>query len=284
MGFSQWMFLWTIVFPIIVLLYYFFRKKYKEQEVSSTLFWEQVMQETNVSPYLKHLQRNALFYLQMLALFLFVLALMNPYIKTEEITSEQVIWIVDTSATMLAGKEQSTFEKHREEMRSLVKAIGERPLTIITTGSEPKAIVRQETNVRQIEKAIEELTVTYEDEQLTKAMEMANAFVGETPTTIYLFTDALSRSDLPIENDHVKWIVKGAEKGLKNVAITKLAATNAKDGTIALLQIKNETEENQTVRLSFFAEEGKELLKKTITLQPEEEWTNTFEGLPKNAK
>lgn len=282
MGFSQWMFLWTIVFPIIVLLYYFFRKKYKEQEVASTLFWEQVMQETNVSPYLKHLQRNALFYLQMLALLLFVLALMNPYIKTEEITSEQVIWIVDTSATMLAGKEQSTFEKHREEMRSLVKTIGDRPLTIITTGSEPKAIVRQETNVQQIEKAIEGLTVTYEDEQLTKALEMANAFVGDTPTTIYLFTDALSRSDLPIENDHVKWIVKGAEQGLENVSITRLAATNAKDGTISLLQIKNETKENQTIRLSFFDEEGKELLKKTITLQAEEEWTNTFEGLPKS--
>lgn len=280
MGFSQLTFLWTIIFPIIVLLYYFFRKKYKEQQVSSTLFWEQIMQETNVSPYLKHLQRNALFYLQMLALLLFVLALINPYTKTKEISGEQVIWIVDTSATMLAGKEQSTFEKHRKEMLSLVNAIGERPLTIITTGNEPKAILRQETNVKRIEKAIDELEVTYEEEQLPKAIEMANAFVGDLPTTIYLFTDAVSRSDLPVESDHVKWIVKGAESGLKNVAITRFAATNANGETVALLQLKNETETNQTVRLSFSDQNGEELLEKTITLKSKEEAAYTFEALP----
>ncbi|MFC5542726.1 MAG: BatA and WFA domain-containing protein [Bacilli bacterium] len=282
MGFSQTFFLWAIIFPIIVLLYYFFRKKYKKQEVSSTLFWEQVMQETKVSPYLKHLQRNALFYLQMLALLLFVLALMNPYVKTKEISGEQVIWIVDTSATMLAGKEKTIFEKHRDEMRSLVKSVGERPLTIITTGSEPKAVLRQETNARQIEKAIDELAVTYEEEQLTKAIDMANAFVGNTPTTIYLFTDAVSRTELPIESEQVKWVVKGADAKFENVSVTRLAATNVNGETLALLQLKNETEENQTVRLSFSDGDGKELLEKTITLQPKEEWINTFESLPES--
>lgn len=282
MGFSQTFFLWAIIFPIIVLLYYFFRKKYKKQEVSSTLFWEQVMQETKVSPYLKHLQRNALFYFQMLALLLFVLALMNPYVKTKEISGEQVIWIVDTSATMLAGKEKTIFEKHRDEMRSLVKSVGERPLTIITTGSEPKAVLRQETNARQIEKAIDELAVTYEEEQLTKAIDMANAFVGNTPTTIYLFTDAVSRTELPIESEQVKWVVKGADAKFENVSVTRLAATNVNGETLALLQLKNETEENQTVRLSFSDEDGKELLEKTITLQPKEEWINTFESLPES--
>lgn len=282
MGFSQTFFLWAIIFPIIVLLYYFFRKKYKKQEVSSTLFWEQVMQETKVSPYLKHLQRNALFYLQMLALLLFVLALMNPYVKTKEISGEQVIWIVDTSATMLAGKEKTIFEKHRDEMRSLVKSVGERPLTIITTGSEPKAVLRQETNARQIEKAIDELAVTYEEEQLTKAIDMANAFVGNTPTTIYLFTDAVSRTELPIESEQVKWVVKGANAKFENVSVTRLAATNVNGETLALLQLKNETEENQTVRLSFSDGDGKELLEKTITLQPKEEWINTFESLPES--
>jgi len=240
------------------------------------------MQETKVSPYLKHLQRNALFYLQMLALLLFVLALMNPYVKTKEISGEQVIWIVDTSATMLAGKEKTIFEKHRDEMRSLVKSVGERPLTIITTGSEPKAVLRQETNARQIEKAIDELAVTYEEEQLTKAIDMANAFVGNTPTTIYLFTDAVSRTELPIESEQVKWVVKGADAKFENVSVTRLAATNVNGETLALLQLKNETEKNQTVRLSFSDGDGKELLEKTITLQPKEEWINTFESLPES--
>ena len=67
LGFNQLPFLWTAIFPIAVLLYYFFRKKYSKQSVSSTLFWEEVMKETKASPYLQHLQRNALFYLQMIS-------------------------------------------------------------------------------------------------------------------------------------------------------------------------------------------------------------------------
>jgi hypothetical protein len=64
MGFGQLVFLWTAIIPITVLLYYFFRKKYIEKKISSTMFWETVMKETKVSPYLQYLQRNALFYLQ----------------------------------------------------------------------------------------------------------------------------------------------------------------------------------------------------------------------------
>ncbi|NLY79297.1 MAG: VWA domain-containing protein [Lysinibacillus sp.] len=270
----------TLIFPLAVLLYYFFRKKYKDKEVSSTLFWEEVMQETRVSPYLKHLQRNALFYLQMLALLLFVFALMNPYIKTKEVGGNQLIWIVDTSASMLAGKEMSTFEKHKEEMKSLVAEVGERPLTIITTGSEPKTVLRQETNVQRIQKTIDELAITYEEEHLTKALDMANAYIGDKPTTIYLFTDAVSRSQLPIERENVKWIVKGADTGLENIAITRFAATNIGNETIALIQLKNETNKNQTVQLSLLNDEGEQLLNKTITLKAQEELTNTFEALP----
>jgi len=49
--------------------------------ISSTMFWETVMKETKVSPYLQNLQRNALFYLQMLALILLMFALLQPLPK-----------------------------------------------------------------------------------------------------------------------------------------------------------------------------------------------------------
>jgi len=70
LGFDNLANVWTAIFPLAVLLYYFFRKRYKTMTISSTLFWEQSMKETKVSPYLKNLQRNALFYLQMAALLL----------------------------------------------------------------------------------------------------------------------------------------------------------------------------------------------------------------------
>ena len=108
MGFNQLLFLWTAIFPIAVLLYYFFRKKYAKQPVSSTLFWQEVMRETKASPYLQHLQRNALFYLQMIAMILLVFALLQPFWKTKALAGEQIVFIVDTSATMEVQTNETT--------------------------------------------------------------------------------------------------------------------------------------------------------------------------------
>lgn len=116
MGFNQLPFLLTAIIPLTVLTYYFFRKKYVEKQISSTLFWVEVMKETKASPYLQHLQRNALFYLQMLGLILLVIALLQPYWKTKSIAGDQIIWVVDTSATMLSKKDgQTIFEGHQKK-------------------------------------------------------------------------------------------------------------------------------------------------------------------------
>jgi len=249
--------------------------------VSSTLFWDEVMQETKASPYLKHLQRNILLYLQLIALVLFVLALMNPFVKTTQIAGEQSIWIVDTSATMLAKEgERTTFDQHKEEMKSLVSALNEKPLTIITTGDEPRTIVRQETQISVINKAINELEVTYEEEQLPKAIDVATAYVGETATSIYLFTDSVERGELPIESERISWVVKGANKGLENVSITRLAATALEDSTLALVQLKNETESEQLVQLSLMDDTDNKIVQEEVVLTGGEEWSKTFENLP----
>ncbi|MGE7909248.1 vWA domain-containing protein [Lysinibacillus xylanilyticus] len=280
MGFSQLLFSWTAIIPVIVLLYYFFRKKYTDQTVSSTLFWSEIMQETRVSPYLKHLQKNALLYLQLLALLLLVLALMNPYVKKSTIVGAQTIFIVDTSATMSAGKEQSTFDTHKKEMLSLVNELDGRPVTLITTGNTPKAIIQQETNIKNIEKAIQELQVTYETAQTNKALDVAQAFVGNTPTSIYVFTDSLDKKQLPMEKDTVKWIVKGSEKDLTNIAITRFAATTDGQSAMALVQLQNDTDQEQNVTLSIENVKGKEVIAESVALPPNEAITKTFKDLP----
>ena len=283
MGFSQILFSWTAIIPVIVLLYYFFRKKYIDQTVSSTLFWSEIMQETRVSPYLKQLQKNALLFLQLLALLLLVLALMNPYIKKSTIVGAQTIFIVDTSATMLAGKGQSTFDTHKKELLSLVNQLNGRPVTLITTGNTPKAVLQQVTNTKDIEKAIQELEVTYETAQMNKALDVAQAFVGDIPTSIYVFTDALDKKHLPMEKDTVKWIVKGSAKDLTNIAITRFAATTDGQSTMALVQLQNDTDLEQKITLLLQNAENNKVVSEDLTLPPNEAVTKTFKDLPLEA-
>lgn len=249
MGFGQIVNSWMIVFPIIVLLYYFFRKKYTKQAVSSTLFWEEAMQETKASPYLQKLQKSLLLLLQLAALLLFVFALIQPYINNASVKGQQIILVLDTSATMLAGKEKSLFEQHKESLRKVVDQVDGAKMTLIVTGSQPEIIVRDETSSRALLNEVDKLTVTYEDAHMEQVISVVQSLIGTTSTSVYVWTDALEKTSLPVETEQVEWHVFGQKEELQNVALTKFAAMQHGESVTALVQLMNETEEEQTVKL-----------------------------------
>ncbi|WP_341320152.1 BatA and WFA domain-containing protein [Solibacillus sp. FSL H8-0523] len=249
MGFMQIANSWMIVFPLIVLLYYFFRKKYTKKVVSSTLFWEEAMHETKASPYIKRLQKNILLFLQLAALLLFMFALMNPYIATKELKGQQVIFVVDTSATMLAGKDEPLLEQHKRELKRLIEQADGMPMTLITTGSQPQIITRQEESSRAVLQKLNEVDITYETAQLPKSIDVVQSFIGQTATSVYVFTDALEKAALPVDSELVEWHVYGQTDKLNNVALTKFAAMQQEDSVTALVQITNEMDEAQQLKL-----------------------------------
>ncbi len=254
-----------VVFPIIVILYYFFRKKYKRQVISSTLFWEEAMQETKASPYLKKLQKNALLFLQVAALLLFILALMNPYRTSSVITGEQVIVVIDTSASMLAGKNEALFESHKKELLKLVDQAEGKEITVVATGNQPNIIVRNETNENAIKQAINQLEITYESAHMNRVLDVVQSFIGTIPTSVYIFTDVLDKASIPVSSENVSWNIFGQDEALSNVAITKFAAMQQNDGKTLLIQITNETEQEQTVELSI-KDENDKVIKEKVTV------------------
>lgn len=238
------------------------------------------MQETKVSPYLKRLQKNALLFLQLAALLLLVFALIKPFIPLTTISGSQVILIVDTSATMLAGKEQPIFEEHKEQMKRLTEELHHKPVTLITTGNSPEVLLRQETNQSVILQAIDSLAVTYEEEQLPKAINIAQALIGDEATSIYVFSDSVKRNMLPVENNRVQWLVYGAKEETDNIAITKLAATSNEQNVTALLQLQNDSAKSATFNLTLQNEKKEKLAYEKVTIEPNEQVSKLFNDLP----
>ncbi|QTD42475.1 BatA and WFA domain-containing protein [Sporosarcina sp. Te-1] len=273
---------WTVLFPLAVLLYYFFRKRYQTKKISSTLFWEQSMRETKVSPFLKNLQQNALFYLQMAALLLLVFVLLGPFLKSEQSVGEQTVLVVDTSASMLAGEgKTSLLEASKQEMLQLVDANKGKPFTIITTGKEPALALRNETDPEAIKNAIQNVSISYEHEQMGSSLEFMRSVIADQSATVHIFTDYLDRSVFSDGSESIRYFVHTNESQLSNVSIDKFGAVKTAAGTEAIVKLVNQTETdvNGSVQITD-ALEGTQLAEKPFAIKSGEETLVSFKDLP----
>nr|WP_255550331.1 BatA and WFA domain-containing protein [Sporosarcina sp. E16_3] len=267
-----------------VLFYYFFRKRYETTTISSTLFWEQSMRETRVSPYLKNLQRNALFYLQMAALLLLVFILVGPYLTKEEAVGGHTILIVDTSATMLASNEGTTlFARNQEAMKELVASRLGEPITIMTTGKEPIIVIREETDGDAITAAIDKLAVTYEHEYMERAIEFAKSITATGGAAIHIYTDSLDRATFSEGESAISWTIHGDEFPKVNVSIDQFGAVKTPEGTEAIIRITNDSTDAKIGAVHIKDLQTGNLLKvETFSIEGKEEVLLSFKELPES--
>lgn len=279
MGISNWGLAWTLLMPIALILYYFYRKKYKDQPVSSILYWREMMKEMQASPYPKKLQRHALFYLQLAALLLLVLALLNPYLKSESLAGGEFVFVIDTSASMLAGS-PSQLEKQKVLMKELAENAQGKPVTIINAGSTPEILVNKEVSLRTLERAIDDIAAAYETAEMEKALLFAETLLEGESGAIHIFTDSLDRSLLTNKTGAAYEVHANAEK-LANVSIRQFGVAEGESSDRAIVQVVNDSEEPVAGRLELIG--GEYGTSTEIGLQPGEEKLLPFENLPKTA-
>lgn len=278
MGAANWGMIWTAIMPLAVILYYFFRKKYKDQHVSSTLFWQERMKELQASPYLKKLQHHLLFYLQLAALIFCVIALIEPFSESETLAGNNFIFVVDTSATMLAGS-PTHFKTQQAKMKKLASQAGGKPVTIVTTGISPEVIIRNEQDFERVEKAIDQLAVSYDNAEIEQTILFADTLATNDSTIIHIFTDYLDRAILANKTGQ-SYQVHGFSEKLNNVAIRQLGLSETDKGLRGIVQVVNNSEKpmNATVRLS----SGSFEKAIEVKLEAAEELLVPFEELPNN--
>jgi hypothetical protein len=246
------------------------------------MFWEQSMRETKVSPYLKNLQKNALFYLQMAALLLLLFILLAPFITKEEVISGQTIIVVDTSASMLVEKDGiSLFDKHKEAIRKLVHERSAQPITIVSTGKEPMTVIREEKNAEEVISAINQLKVSYEHEFMERAIEFTQSIAADSEVDIQIFTDSLSQQTLPEASDTHVWTVNTSNDRYRNVSIDKFGTIATQDGTEAIIKLINHTEKNFDGNLILTDSlTGTAVKKSDFIVEGEDELLLSFKDLP----
>lgn len=284
MGFGSIANLWTLVFPLAVIAYYLFRKRFESKTVSSTLFWIQDRREEQVSPYIKNLQRNLLLYLQLLALILFVLILLEPFFKQEKTDGIPLVFIIDSSATMLAQPtERTLFEKNQDAMKKLVEGAEHRPISILVTGKEPK-FAAQDTEVAQALRKAEQLSVQYEQSHITNSIELVESVYHDQGAEVHIFTDVLERAALSNDNDEIRWHVHANEKKITNHSISRFGAIRKQDTVSAIVKLRHDTVEKESGSVQLKeAESGKLLGVKDFAGEPGTEELISFQEIETDA-
>lgn len=276
MGIANWIWIWTAILPLAVVLYYFFRKKYQNKNVSSVLFWQEMMKEIQASPYLKKLQHHLLFYLQLAALLLCVFGLIEPYLETETVQGNELIFVVDTSASMLAGS-PNRFDEQKKAMAEVVSQTGGKPVTIIKTGQTPEVAVREERDQEKLLTGIEKLAVNYEEAKMDQTILFAESLVKDESTVIHIFTDALAREALAAKTKQ-SFVVHASSEKVVNASIRQFGLSESDKGLRAIVQVVNESEEEMKGTVTLSA--GGVTKEAELELPAKEERLVPFDSLP----
>jgi len=241
------------------------------------------MRETKVSPYLKNLQRNALFYLQMAALLLLLFILLSPYLPKDTIADGHTVFIVDTSASMAANDgELSLLEKNKVKMRAIAAERAGESFSIITTGKEPSLLLREETDERLVLDAIDGLDLTYEHEHLGRSLDFVKSIASQAGADVHIFTDYLDRSQFMESESGITWTVHNNEHPLDNIAIGKFGAIHTADGTEAIVKLSNQTLSKQMGKVIVNdGLTGDRLTEQDFAIDEESDVLLSFKDLPK---
>lgn len=277
MGISNLGMVWTLVMPIALIVYYLYRKKYRDQQVSSILYWQQVMKEMQASPYLKKLQHHALFYLQLAALLLLVFALLNPYFESDSLEGGEFIFVIDTSASMLAGT-PSQLESQKELMKEMAGKAEGKPVTIINAGTTPEILASMEKSAARLNRVIDAIELGYESPELEKTLLFAETLTNDDSAVIHIFTDSLDRTILSNKTG-AAYVVHANNEKPSNISIRQYGVAEGETTDRAIVQLFNDSAETVTGRLELAGDEFKEIA--DIELAPGEEQLIPFENLPK---
>jgi hypothetical protein len=245
-----------IIIPIILLLY-FMRPKRQERVVSSTLLWQQALQDLQASRPWQRLRITPLLLLQLLAALVVVLVLARPAtFFSSPITGDTII-ILQASASMQATDlTPSRFEAAKSEVADLIAGIGPGDhVSLITMARTPQVLIAESQDKGQLNAALQRAKVTNQDADLEQALSLATALAAGRPNTQILVVGdghVLAPDQVLALPIPVRYLRVGTDTG--NIALIALASRNLDGNLTALAQVANYSHQQRSVPVELYAD------------------------------
>jgi hypothetical protein len=202
LGLARWFILAGI--PVGIIALYFLKLKRKPVKVPSTLLWRKSLEDLHVNSLFQRLRRNLLLLLQLLAVFLAMIALSGLRCNGTGSQGQRYVLMIDNSASMSAiDISPSRLEAAKEKAREVVRAMGGDDLAMVISFADTARVVSNYTGDRRvllqrIDSIAPSQTTTSLREALQVAAGLANPSkqIGEgvvtsaaPPPKLFIYTD-----------------------------------------------------------------------------------------------
>jgi len=225
---------------------YILRNRFRRRQVSSLVLWRFHVQSKSGGAKIHRLQLPLLFFLEMLALALLVIAATGPHWKLPQ-SARPLIVVLDDSYSMRAlNGNLSAQGRAKVFLQKLFSRQAPPSTRLILAGTGPRALGSTVKSWHEVNELLSQWQCWSPGSTLDSAITLA-AELGKQQANILVLTDH-KPADEKISNQRLEWLAFGAP--VDNVAIINASRTAFGDQDRCLLEIANYSSNPRTTKLS----------------------------------
>jgi hypothetical protein len=232
---------------------YLLRLRREERTVSSTFLWNQLVRDVEANAPWQRLRHNWLLWLQLLIALLLALALARPFRPTAGVSGQNLILIIDRSASM--GATDVAENRLAAAKSEAVRLIDQLPdgarATVMAIGGDLDVPAAATTDRRELRNAIDGITLRLGGgSDMAQALSLAGALAArEEESEVAILTDG--QVTVPVSATlpaKIRYFPVGT--GHNNQAVAAVSLNELAPGTLTFFaRVRNEGQERVNRRL-----------------------------------
>ncbi len=282
--------LWWALLAIPIIALFILKVRLRRRQVSTLLFWDQLLQEHPPRAWWERLKNLLALLLQLAFLALIVGALVDPLWSWQKRDARRIVYILDNSSSMNARDGDETETRLERAQAALARMIGTLrqydTAAIITAGGLPKVAMSTTDDVRRLTQAVENITPSDSPSQLAASVELAQRIAGEDANNnveVIVLTDGTDKDGEALANaKNVTAYSFGQDTA--NAAITAFQVRRGIADVTSyqvMVEVTNFGDDVVECRLELELEENiVDVI--PLTLEPKEPWRQTLDHISPN--
>ncbi len=237
---------------IPVILLYLLKQRRRRVQVSTLLFWDEILRDEHRVASITKLRKILSLLLQLLVLLLLILALARPILAKDTLGARRMVILLDTSASMLVEEERGTrFQQAAAKAHDIIAgmASGDTAM-LVAAGAHPEVVIPFTSSKRTVHEALDGVVPVHTGTNFEAALRILGQLPpDERETCVYVVSDGAFDA-VPLEPDEgmrFAYIPVGAASD--NIGITAFQVRPLpalpRDFEI-LFEVANETDEAVT--------------------------------------